>query len=58
MDEEKRLPPAIVAHSPFSRAILDSLRLVNMRHHPERTSNRENDPASYYMRFNMKMDVY
>ena len=58
MDEEKRLPLAIVAHSPFSRAILDSLQLVNMRHHPECTSNRENDSASYYMLFNMEMDVY
>ena len=58
MEEEKRLPQAVVARSPFTRAILESPPPVNMRHHPELTFDGKDDPASYYMRFNMEMDVY
>ena len=53
MEEMKRLPQAVVARSPFTRAILESPPPVNMRHQPELNYNGEDDPASYYMRFNI-----
>ena len=58
MEEEKRLPQAVVARSPFTRAILESPPPVNMRHHSELIYNGEDEPTLYYMQFNMEMDVY
>ena len=58
MEDEKRLPQAIVARSPFSRAMLILHLPVSMRHHPELTFDGDDDPASCYMRFIMEMDVY
>lgn len=54
----KVVPPAIIGRSPFSRAILESPRHVNIRHHPELPFDGVDDPTSYYMCFNIEMYVY
>ena len=59
MEEEKNTSSPIYAASPFSRAILESPPPPTyFKHHPELIFDGDDDPAAYYTRFNMTMDIY